>query len=53
MRLLKVQGIGHAQAEPDTVHVSLEIVGKAKLYADAVNRLNTATERLRNAIKCA
>ena len=47
MRLLKVQGVGHAQAEPDTATLSLDVVGKAQEYSTAMNTLNNATEQLK------
>lgn len=50
MRLLRVYGEGHAQAEPDTATLSMDVTGKATDYATAVNLLNTATERLKNSL---
>lgn len=51
MRLLKVYGEGQAQAEPDTVTLSLNVTGIAKEYATAVNQLNSTTERLKSSVQ--
>lgn len=51
MRLLKVQGVGHAQAEPDTATLSLDVVGKAQEYSTAMNTLNNATEQLKSRLR--
>lgn len=50
MRLLTVTGEGYAQAEPDTVTLSMDLTGKATDYATAVDLLNTASERLKTSI---
>lgn len=51
MRLLKVQGVGHAQAEPDTATLSLNIEGKDTQYATAMELLNNASEQLKTALR--
>ena len=51
MRLLKVQGVGHAQAEPDTATLSLDVEGKAQEYGTAMNTLNNATEQLKSRLR--
>ena len=53
MRLLRVTGEGHAQAEPDTATLSLNVTGKATEYAEAVALLNRASERLKSSIHAA
>ena len=50
MRILKVLGLGSAQAEPDTATLSLDIVGKAVDYATAMAQLNSTTEQFKQAL---
>ena len=47
MRILKVQGKGRVNAEPDLITLSFEVETKAKDYEDCIRSLNARTEDLR------
>lgn len=47
MRVLKVQGKGRVNVEPDLISLSFEVETKAKDYAECLRGLNTRTEDLR------
>jgi uncharacterized protein YggE len=53
MRILKVQGKGRVNAEPDLITLSFEIEIKAKDYEECLRRLNARTEDLRASMTAA
>ena len=53
MRILKVQGKGRVNAEPDLITLSFEVETKAKDYEECLRNLNARTEDLRASMTAA
>lgn len=53
MRLLKVQGKGHVNTEPDIVTLSFDVEAKAKDYEESLRHLNSQADDLRGSITAA
>ena len=53
MRILKVQGKGRVNAEPDLITLSFEVETKAKDYEECLRSLNACTEDLRASMMAA
>jgi uncharacterized protein YggE len=53
MRLLKVQGKGHVNTEPDLVTLSFDVEAKARDYEESLRTLNSQADDLRGSITAA
>lgn len=53
MRILRVQGRGRVNTEPDLVTLSFVVETKAKVYAECLSELNRRTEDLRTNLSAA